>query len=83
MFVVELDEGLVALIAMDCGPCAAEMGSDPFQFECLDISRLAAMQRAMCNLNCFTGEAQADGLRMARAGELLRADYALIAWDCM
>ena len=56
---------MATLIAMDCGTGAAKAGADPFQSEGLDIAVLSAMQGRMYNLDCLTGEAQADGLRMA------------------
>ena len=83
MFVVELDEGAIALIAMNCGTWAAKAGADPFHSEGLDIAVLSAMQRWMYDLDRFVSEAQADGWRMACAGERLRADYTIVARDCM
>ena len=65
MFVVELDEGAIALIAMNCGTWAAKVGANPFQFEGLDFGWLSAMQRGMYDLDCLTGKAQANGSRMA------------------
>ena len=52
--IVELDNGALAFVAMDCGAGMAEVGAYPFQSEALD------MAGAMRNLDGFTGQPQAN-----------------------